>query len=1081
MLPARRVPGTPLDVPEHPRTHALASTTFTPPPLDGSLTVPEFYDWHHTHSPLHPLFIYSDNGTLSTLSWQDAARAVHRAARIVLGHAGDRPSSYSKPPVFAILASNESITYFTLMAGICRSGMTAFPISPRNSPAAIAHLLAKTEASHIFVGPESALQNLAASALGHLDASGTTLPASCHVPTFAELYPNTPEDNFELLPPLNVSWDDPTIIVHSSGSTAFPKPIVWTHERYFLLARHPWYGERDLTGQRLASHSMPMFHGLGMIMPGWTGSVGLVLSVFKPQIPPQVPTPESVMQGAIDTASDLIFCVPSFVESWASNPEHVEHLCGIQGIIYGGGPLSQGVGDELVAKGVSIFSMYGISETGVNNVILPNTTGTDWQYFSFSEDVHPYFKPNGEGNYELIVVSSATEKPCVINTQVDGIDAYATSDLLTPHPTKPGLWTIYGRSDDQIMHSTGEKTNPGPLENILNRDPHVQSAVMFGRGRFNAGVIVDPRPEFKFDPEDAEKLAEFRNLIWPSIQRLNDYAPQHSRIFKEMVMVSLPHKPFTYTAKNTARRQAIIHDYQVEIDTLYTMVEESAQTELTPPAVWDLDNTTTFIRTVVNKILKSPVTDDEDIFQRGCDSLQATWIRNSVLHALRASANVDTRRIPVNFVYQYPSVSALTPFVMGYARARCSVGDQSQDLKIAEMLRLVEAFTQDFPAHQPSVRDTEAGLPEGDVVLVTGTTGGLGCGLLAQMVACPEIARVYALNRKGETPLRDRQEAALLAREFDVGLLDSPKIVLLECESDQEELGLPSGVYEELRASITHVVHNAWPVNFNLSLLSFESQLKTIRNLVDLALSSHRPAPPRFLFVSSIGVVAGATSEPVKEEEVPASAAVNTGYTEAKWVAEKILSVASAQTALRPVIVRLGQVCGSSTGAWNVAEWFPSLVRSSVFLKSLPTTDSAVSLLPADTAARALLEMRDADAPFLNLMHPEPVPWPTLATPLAETFGFQTVPFPEWVALLAQSGRGHSAEDEVVLARKNPALKLLDYFVQGTTIEGTPFLGMCAMDMSEALRVSAALRDVQPIDKEDVLRWVAYWQRCGFL
>lgn len=279
MLPARRVPGTPLDVPEHPHTHALASTTFSPPPLDGSLTVPEFYDWHHGHSAHHPVFIYSDNGSLCTIYWRDAARAVHRAARIVLGHARDKLSGDSKPLVFAILASNgervdfnfgrvcltnylncpESITYFTLMAGICRSGMTAFPISPRNSPAAIAHLLAKTEASHIFVGPESALQNLAASAFGHLDASGTTLPASCHVPTFAELYPNTAEDNFELLPPLNVSWDDPTIIVHSSGethsfpfctgvhhlhtgSTAFPKPIVWTHERYFLLARHPCTG-----------------------------------------------------------------------------------------------------------------------------------------------------------------------------------------------------------------------------------------------------------------------------------------------------------------------------------------------------------------------------------------------------------------------------------------------------------------------------------------------------------------------------------------------------------------------------------------------------------------------------------------------------------------------------------------------------------------------------------------------------------------------------------------------------------------------------------------------------------------------
>ena len=37
---------------------------------------------------------------------------------------------------------------------------------------------------------------------------------------------------------------------------------------------------------------------------------------------------------------------------------------------------------------------------------------------------------------------------------------------------------------------------------------------MFGRGRFNPGVIIEPKPEFAFDPEDEEKLAEFRNMIW---------------------------------------------------------------------------------------------------------------------------------------------------------------------------------------------------------------------------------------------------------------------------------------------------------------------------------------------------------------------------------------------------------------------------------------------------------------------------------------------------------------------------------------------------------------------------------------
>ena len=37
---------------------------------------------------------------------------------------------------------------------------------------------------------------------------------------------------------------------------------------------------------------------------------------------------------------------------------------------------------------------------------------------------------------------------------------------------------------------------------------------MFGRGQFQAGVLVDPTSEYRFDPSDEEKLAEFRNLIW---------------------------------------------------------------------------------------------------------------------------------------------------------------------------------------------------------------------------------------------------------------------------------------------------------------------------------------------------------------------------------------------------------------------------------------------------------------------------------------------------------------------------------------------------------------------------------------
>ena len=54
-------------------------------------------------------------------------------------------------------------------------------------------------------------------------------------------------------------------------------------------------------------------------------------------------------------------------------------------------------------------------------------------------------------------------EPNVIDTNVDGIGGCLIKDIITPHPARKDLWRIIGRVDDQIMHSTGEKTNPGPL------------------------------------------------------------------------------------------------------------------------------------------------------------------------------------------------------------------------------------------------------------------------------------------------------------------------------------------------------------------------------------------------------------------------------------------------------------------------------------------------------------------------------------------------------------------------------------------------------------------------------------------
>jgi thioester reductase-like protein len=79
------------------------------------------------------------------------------------------------------------------------------------------------------------------------------------------------------------------------------------------------------------------------------------------------------------------------------------------------------------------------------------------------------------------------------------------------------------------------------------------------------------------------------------------------------------------------------------------------------------------------------------------------------------------------------------------------------------------------------------------------------------------------------------------------------------------------------------------------------------------------------------------------EEFVSPEVAVGMGYGESKWISEKILSVASSQTPLRPVIVRAGQISGGVNGCWNPLEWMPAVVQSAKLVKCLPSLDQVNS------------------------------------------------------------------------------------------------------------------------------------------
>ncbi|KZT01340.1 acetyl-CoA synthetase-like protein [Laetiporus sulphureus 93-53] len=1075
-------------LPKPPQTQARTSTTFCPPPLDGSLTLPEIFDWHLDHTPDHRLFLFAkDDGSIRTIYWPEGVRAIYAGAKVIKDHVGANVQN-DDVPIVAILAPSDAIPYFTMTMSIMRANCIAFPISPRNSPLAVAHLVSKTGVRHILVGREQATTDLANEAIQilKLQHPSVALPELSPMPLLEELFlPPEEQLSGDLVKYRYRGPDATAIILHSSGSTAFPKPVYWTNHRFLQLCLIPYFGERDLTDQVFSLHVMPMYHGMGILQLCWTASSGLVISSFEPKSPAPVPTPDALFTAAKATNSDIIFCVPSFIEAWSRNPEYVKWLSTRQGVLFGGGPLNKEAGDYLTSQGVSIFILYGSTEGGIMSCICPpEKVGYDWDYFRLPDLVTPEMQPYGDNTFEFVMVSNDFCRPSVLNTKVNGVDGYATSDLLAPHATKPGYWRIFGRTDDQIMHNTGEKTNPGPLENMLNQDPHVLASVMFGRGRFQAGVLVDPKPEYKFDPSDQSKLAEFRNMIWPTIERMNAYAPQHSRLFKEMILVSKPSKPFTYTAKNTARRQAVIDDYEEEINAAYDLVEESTQSSIPPPRRWDIVTTTKFVRAVVSKISVHHVQDSDDLFEHGCDSLQATWIRNSLLRALRESAQLDTRTITGNFVYDHPTINRLAAFILSLASGSShNVG--FKDTRATAMRAMAAEYSGQFPARPI---DAKVPRPEGQVVLVTGTTGSLGCHLLSRLVSDSEVSRIYALNRaaRDKTSLLDRHRNALRAQSLSANLLEYEKSFLLEGDLTEDNFGLPFEVYEEMHRSVTHIIHNAWRVDFNLALTSFQSNVKGVRALINFALTSPLAETPRIIYTSSIGVFQNFNEDALQlEEPIEAEAAVGSGYSESKWVSEHILYEAARKTPLSCLIVRVGQLCGSIDGAWNIHEWFPSLVESTTKLKCFPEDHRVVDWVPLDVAAQAMVEFTKASHDYIvvHLVHPHPVSWSSIANSLSRELSVSLVEYTEWLARLESlldSSHSESLE-EVEALRDMRALRLLPFFRGLARTRGGNALGFPELAVEKAKNLSPTLANGAPLTADDAVKWLTYWRGIGLL
>ncbi|KAJ7455824.1 hypothetical protein FB451DRAFT_1354034 [Mycena latifolia] len=1061
-----------------------------------SMFIPEVVSLRSQTNPNHPFYVYAKpdpSDEIVSITNFEFARATHRAAQLL------RPNSEGADgQVVAILALSDTVLYQTLVVGLITANLIPFPISPRNSPVAVLNLLRKTSC-HRLIATRTTLQSLLAGLQHELVQVEPNFPLSVEeVPSLAQIYPNlgceTPDCAFELYPsePNRPSLDDICIYLHSSGSTGLPKPIAQTHRTLMQWASNGLIQEiRDKLPHPVAMMPLPTFHLMGLyghLMQTIYGGITAALyppTALTPEALPVFPTPDNILANTRKTNSKMTITLPALLAVWSTSPEALAFLKTLSYIGFGGGCLPRRLGDALLKAGLNIRALYGASEIGCISSILPSKGDEEeWEWLHFSEKIPLRWVPQGDGTFECQVLHSDTYAPSVEN--LSDTRGYATSDLFVNHPEKKHLWKIVGRTDDVIIHLSGENTVPAPIEDVVMSSPHVAAAIMFGRDKSQTGILIEPTPKESIDIGNPAQVAAFIDKLWPIIEEANSIAPKFSRIFRDMVVFTSPEKSLPRSAKGTVLRKAALAAFEREIEAAYDNVEEPAKIDSQHgPTLWDTVSIQQWLVQLVADLLEGAViSPDRDLFEQGFDSLCAAFLKLRVVGAMRSSKDTSvqdaTSHITQNPVYLYRTISQLAHFLSGLVTGtRQTVVDSKQVID-----EMILKYTSGL---SPSTSVSSTTIPA--TVLLTGSTGSLGSQILASLVKDSRVTKIYAFNRpSAERSLAERHQTIFSDRGLDIALLDSPKLVFVEGEINQPCFGVSQDVYDAMRNSVTVIIHNAWTLDFNLPLASFEDHISGTRRLIDFALSCARP--PAFIFTSSISsVLSDGTST---DASVVASS--TTGYGESKFVAEQIL----AKSGLHAACLRIGQISGAlPKGAWSTTDWFPILVKTSITLGHLPEANALVSWIDFETVAQAVLDVafdscEDPKCPFsiLNLVHPQPVPWNFVmasvrdvikAKRIGDSPAMRLVDFSEWCAELESFSIGRKSTTDYASL---PGIKLLDFFSSlAKTSSGSADSEFGGLDLNtdEIQAVSSSVRSARKLGTEDVARWLEYWTSTGFL
>jgi thioester reductase-like protein len=803
-------------------------------------------------------------------------------------------------------------------------------------------------------------------------------------------------------------------------------------------------------------------------------------------LPGVPPTTEAFVEAVSNADVDWALVPPVFIDELGKNPDLLNAVAPrLKHIFFAGGGAAKRSGD-VVAKKLPLRQVLGSSEAGLIPLMDAQQDYDDenWNYMAFNP-AHKFEMRHSHDNlYELVFVRD--EGPAgaqAVFSMFPGTNEYHTKDLFKPHPSKEGFWLFNSRSDDVIVFLNGEKTNPLTFEEEVASHTEVRSALVVGAQRVEAALLIELATDKQLSNE--EKTA-FIGRIWPVIEKANKATPAHARIAKSKILLVDPNKPMLRAAKGTVQRNATLKLYAAEIDDLYQRDDTMDSSNTNGTGETDMKS---IIRNVVAEMVEI---DDLDLFQLGMDSLSVLKIRRAL------QQRFPTAKLTNNTVYSNATVNALAQAVQKLTAPtngeKTSNGDHSSD----ELAKMLEEYTSEIDDIKPipDIHGHNATREIKSVVLLTGSTGALGSYIFERLLSRTDVAHIYCFNRTADAKDRqiDNNRTRKLTTDFP-----SERVTFINGDLTKPSFGLSENDYQDLHEKVTHVVHNAWPVNFNLPLSSFRSSISGVVALIKFSAQNRQKS--RIQFVSSISSVSSYPGDTVPEAVLTdLSTPSPMGYGQSKYISERLLDHACKTLGIRAGFVRLGQIAGAARTAsgWNKQEWLPSLVASSAFIGALPETigdvppteEERIDWVPADYLADILVELafdnkhNEGNVSANHIVHPKPVLWSSLLQSISKAIEEATlssqpikvVSYADWVSTLktkTSEAENEAGLDPAQLAQKNPAMKLLEFY-ESLAGSGEGALRQ-RLALEETMKGSKTLRELEPLKDEWVTGWVREW------